>query len=273
MSRINNFLSITVPVKTAVTAHSTVPIKHAFENLTMQTVKKMPNPKGNPLLRAIKRFANNPQRLQTEIQELLKTGKENLCNHLVDILSQFDENTAHHAHGVAKIVTSFAKYHERPVEEIRDLKLAALIHDIGKIGVPRDIVTKRGRLNDAENAIMKMHTLWGEKFLEQLGLTKISKSFKHASKLAAKHHLDFDELVLSNKTEFPDKEVFKVEALKLSDVFNALTIKRSYHKPLSPMLALRQMDTMQRKYKKWNPEIYQQFKNFIRENYISKSAN
>jgi HD-GYP domain-containing protein (c-di-GMP phosphodiesterase class II) len=53
--------------------------------------------------------------------------------------------------------------------ERRDAEFAALLHDIGKIKIPGEIISKPGKLTDEEWATMKTHTVEGERFLSQVG--------------------------------------------------------------------------------------------------------
>ena len=51
----------------------------------------------------------------------------------------------------------------------RNVEFGALLHDVGKIAVPKEIINKRGRLDEKEWAIMKTHTIEGQKMLDQVG--------------------------------------------------------------------------------------------------------
>jgi diguanylate cyclase (GGDEF)-like protein len=84
---------------------------------------------------------------------------------LAGALEAQDRYTSDHAHALAEMA------HEVGVElglaggELRDLELAALFHDIGKIGIPSEIIRKPGALTDQEREIMDQHTVIGEQIL------------------------------------------------------------------------------------------------------------
>jgi len=263
-----NVLSLTAPInaqiKNNVFANSTVAIKRTAPSSTLQIVKKMENPKGNPLLAAIKQFADNPQKLQEELKKLVNEGQEKVCGYLIDILAMRSKNTAEHMKGVARIATKFAKEIGLSTQKTEEIRVAALVHDIGKIFTPLNVLNKPGRLDDAERAIMAEHAPLGKKFLKQLGLTKINKVFDNASELAEKHHTSFKTLHFS-KTKTTEEEV-----LELSDVFNALTKKRVYHRPKTPYTALKIMQEMQQKRQLWTPVFFEKFTKFVEKNYCKK---
>ncbi|OGH96694.1 MAG: hypothetical protein A2039_01710 [Candidatus Melainabacteria bacterium GWA2_34_9] len=259
MHRIN-LLSLTVPIK----HNATVPIKRTAPSSTLQIVKKMENPKGNPLLAAIKQFADNPQKLQEELKKLVNEGQEKLCGYLVDMLALKDKNTAEHMRGAARIATKFAKEIGLSPQKTEEIRVAALVHDIGKIFTPLNVLNKPGKLNEAERAIMAEHAPLGKKFLKQLGLTKINKTFDNASELAEKHHFSIDKLHLTKKRTVEE------EVLELSDVFNALTKRRSYHKPQTPKEALRIMKNIQKVQRAWSPEFFEKFTKFVEKTYCKK---
>ena len=52
---------------------------------------------------------------------------------------------------------------------MRDLEFGALLHDVGKIAVPKEIINKPGKLDDDEWEIMKRHTIEGQRMLENVG--------------------------------------------------------------------------------------------------------
>lgn len=256
---------------------STLPIGRVFpvKNQTLHIIKTMENPNENPVLSAIQKFADNPEGLQNELKKLLKGGKENFCDHLLDILAQRDKVTVKHSHGVSRIITKFSNYLELPARKTKELKIAALVHDIGKLFTPLSILNKPGKLNNGERRIMSQHAPLGRKFLEQLGVSNICKTFKKASLLAENHHKPIDSLSLS-KTRKLEEEI-----LEMSDVFSALTTHRPYKtyslvkksdKKISqtPAVALKLMEEKQEKEKLWNSETFNKFKEFVQKTYCKK---
>ena len=111
-------------------------------------------------------------------------------------------------------------------DELELLKYAALLHDIGKIGVPDAVLTKKGRFNNEERLVMNQHTVWTYRILSDISLPE---AFEEVPHIASCHH----EKV--NGTGYPhglngQKIHFFSRILAVSDVFDALTSLRDYRK-------------------------------------------
>ncbi len=87
---------------------------------------------------------------------------------LGDALESKDAYTAAHARDVAELTERVGERLALPDGEIRNVRYAALLHDIGKISVPSEILAKRGPLEDHEFDLMKRHTLTGAAMLERI---------------------------------------------------------------------------------------------------------
>ncbi|MEJ2426822.1 MAG: HD-GYP domain-containing protein, partial [Candidatus Thiodiazotropha sp.] len=79
-----------------------------------------------------------------------------------------DPYTAGHQQRVAKIAVAIARELDLPEAQIEGINLAAVVHDIGKISVPSEILTKPGRLNDAEFSLIKQHPDMGYEILKEI---------------------------------------------------------------------------------------------------------
>ena len=88
---------------------------------------------------------------------------------LRDLLEEDDEYTGRHTEDVVGLTVSVAERMDLDEDTRRTAELGALLHDIGKIAVPDEIINKPGPLNDEEWAIMKTHTVEGERMLAQVG--------------------------------------------------------------------------------------------------------
>ncbi len=103
-------------------------------------------------------------RLRSELESTFMTTLAALC----DALEQKDAYTAAHAHDVADLSEGVAERLGLPAEEVRTVRYAALLHDIGKIGIRTEILNKPGKLTDVEFAEMKQHTVIGQRILEPI---------------------------------------------------------------------------------------------------------
>lgn len=151
-----------------------------------------------------------------------------------------DEYTFQHSIGVAALLTGFAKKTGFDLQEIEQIAIGGIIHDIGKIHVPDSILNKPDKLTDEEFILMKKHVVFSEEIL---------KSHNHfttiESDIALQHH------------ERPDgkgypfglagDEISKIGYMSaIVDVYDALSTKRVYKEAWEPTTALKNMV-------KWGP--------------------
>ncbi len=112
-------------------------------------------------------------------------------------------------------------------EEIQNLKYIALLHDIGKVGVPDHVLNKPGKLTDAEYNIIKSHTTIGGEILKDI------ETIKHVDSGAKYHHERYDgrgyPCGLCGK-QIPDV----ARIIGIADAYDAMNSKRIYRENLSP---------------------------------------
>ena len=111
-------------------------------------------------------------------------------------------------------------------QDLEELRLACLLHDIGKLAVPDSILLKPGRLNTEEREIMRQHPITGEQICAPL------KSLRSVLPIIRHHHERLDG------TGYPDglcgEEIpLKARILQVADVFDALINDRPYREALS----------------------------------------
>ena len=110
--------------------------------------------------------------------------------------------------------------------DLEVLKYAALLHDIGKIGVPDAVLTKKGRFTDKERLIMNEHSAWTFKILSAMRLPQM---LKNVPKMAACHHEKVDGTGYPYGLKGTKIPKFS-KILAVGDVFDALTSMRDYPK-------------------------------------------
>ena len=88
---------------------------------------------------------------------------------LGDVIEADDAYTGSHSRGVVELVVSVTAELGLDPRSQRDAELTALLHDVGKIRIPEEIINKPGKLTDEEWEIMKTHTIEGERMLSQIG--------------------------------------------------------------------------------------------------------
>jgi putative nucleotidyltransferase with HDIG domain len=184
-----------------------------------------------PLLRGFERER------EASIQRSLELGRayRGTAVLLRDLLEEDDEYTGHHTEDVVELSAAVAVEMGFSEDVQRETEMGALLHDIGKIAVPDEIINKPGPLNDEEWAIMKTHTVEGERMLQQVGglLSSVGVVVRAS-------HERWDG------GGYPDGlagEAIPVAARIVSacDAFNAMTTDRSYRTALPLEIAIAEL--------------------------------
>ena len=100
-------------------------------------------------------------------------------------MRQKDAYLLEHSINVSILMGIFAKHLNIEKDTIVELTTGALLHDIGKIKIPDEVLNKPGRFTDDEFKIMKMHSLFSKEILEDSGLTGIAVSASYTSTIDA----------------------------------------------------------------------------------------
>jgi HD-GYP domain-containing protein (c-di-GMP phosphodiesterase class II) len=88
---------------------------------------------------------------------------------LGDMIEADDQGTGAHSRDVVSLVIEVAKRMNLDERSRRHAEFAALLHDVGKVRVPKEIINKPGPLSDVEWLVIKQHTVWGEEMLKAVG--------------------------------------------------------------------------------------------------------
>jgi putative two-component system response regulator len=134
-----------------------------------------------------------------------------------------DDETGRHTQRVGDMAGRLASALGRSVDDVALIRRAATLHDVGKIGIPDDILRKPGRLTPQELDVMKTHTLVGARILSGGRSALVTM----AERIARSHHERWDG------TGYPDRlagEQIPLEAriVAVADVYDALTSDRPY---------------------------------------------
>jgi putative nucleotidyltransferase with HDIG domain len=145
---------------------------------------------------------------------------------LGDVVEADDTYTGEHCKDVVHLALEVAHELGLDMNAQRRVEFGALLHDVGKIAVPKEIVNKPGKLDEREWRIIKTHTLEGQKMLEQVG-----GFMREVGEIVRSHHERWDG------SGYPDGlrgEGIPLEARIVSacDAFNAMTTSRSYRKAM-----------------------------------------
>jgi putative nucleotidyltransferase with HDIG domain len=150
-------------------------------------------------------------------------------------LKRKDEYTALHSLRVAILALTFGRQLGMPHDQLEILGLGALLHDIGKVKVPDEILTKPGALTPEETAIMQRHVAWG---VEMLAATR--EVPEAAIDVVRSHHERYDGSgYMSGLRGDAISEFGMIGAIV--DQYDAITSDRAYCNALSPHSVLKRM--------------------------------
>jgi hypothetical protein len=187
-----------------------------------------------PLLAVFEIFARERE-ARIESALTLSSAYRGTAMLLSEVLSSTDEYTGTHSRSVVVLAHQVGEAMGLDESTLRDIEFGALLHDVGKISVPNEILNKPGRLTDEEMAVMRLHTLDGEAMLNRIGGT-----LEQAGVVVRSHHERYDG------RGYPDGlrgEEIPVAARVITacDAFNAMTTDRPYRKALSLTEATREL--------------------------------
>jgi len=141
---------------------------------------------------------------------------------LGDVVEADDAYTGSHSRDVVELAKAVGPMLELDEDQLRRLEFAALLHDIGKIAIPKEIINKPGDLDDHEWTIIKTHTIEGQKLLDTVG-----GFMREVGLIVRSHHERWDG------GGYPDGlagEGIPLESRIVSccDTWNAMRTDRSY---------------------------------------------
>ncbi|MCW3063653.1 MAG: metal dependent phosphohydrolase [Solirubrobacterales bacterium] len=190
---------------------------------------------GLPLPALLAVFARERnERIQHAVE--LSTTYRGTALLLSDLLERADAYTGgDHTHGVVELSLLVADELGLPPRARRRVELAALLHDVGKIAIPSGIITKPGPLSDEEWAIMRTHTIEGQRMLDRVG-----GALAEVGQIVRASHERFDG------RGYPDglagKEIPREAAvIAPCDAYDAMTTDRPYRSARAPGAALEEI--------------------------------
>ena len=141
-------------------------------------------------------------------------------------------------------------------EEIDNIALAAVLHDVGKIAIPDAVLTKPGKLTAQEYAIMQGHTTQGVAILENIPQMRDSGIYEYACDIARHHHERWDGGGYPDGLKGDEISPW-AQVVSLADVYDALICRRVYKPPFSREKVLEMIRTGQCGV--FNPKLLESF--------------
>ena len=200
--------------------------------------------------------------LERELQDTFTS----MVRSLISLLSVKDPYTGEHSGVLLHLAERLARKCGLDDDEIFDVKVAALLHDIGKIGVPESILRKPGRLTAEEKSEMDKHVLYG--YCALADIPKLSR----VRKLVYHHHEwwnggGYPEKLVGDQTPIGARIVAVVDA------FDAMTSDRPYRQGMDHDIALERLRASSGT--QFDPFVVEQFTECLREGMpgLERAAN
>lgn len=163
------------------------------------------------------------------MNRLIKTSKERsmeVAQILISVIDSRGPNLQGHSMHVKNLMTVFYKHLPRHLKgeyNLVSLEYAALLHDIGKLGMPEEILNKEGQLNEEEEALMRTHPQVGVRLLRPI------KSFDFIADWILYHHERMDGKGYFFKKA--DAIPFPSRMIAIIDAYSAISMGRVYSAP------------------------------------------
>ncbi len=181
-----------------------------------------------------KRHSQMGVNFEEELLKKFNNEQINSANHLSEIATSLagaidakDPYTKGHSTSVSRYSEALARAINLPEDEVQRIKLGALLHDVGKIGIPENILKKPDRLSDDEWNIMKQHPV--------IGADKVlmpNEALRDLIPIVKYHHEHIDGTGYPEKLK-GDQIPLAAKIVAVADAFHALISDRPYRKGLS----------------------------------------
>jgi putative nucleotidyltransferase with HDIG domain len=179
---------------------------------------------------------------------------------VLEILSKYLESTDRYTKGhsvrVSELAMEIAIAMGLPREEVENIRVAGLLHDIGKIEVSGDILRKAAELSSEERELIDEHTIKGAYLL-----TSVGSVLKEVVPMVVSHHKYFMSGIEDGGSEMKNIPL-GARVIAVADAFDAMTTDRPYRKGMPPWQALEEI--VKNTGKQFDPEVVEAFKRVIR---------
>jgi diguanylate cyclase (GGDEF)-like protein/putative nucleotidyltransferase with HDIG domain len=239
----NKAMSIAETIRQAVSKHSFegmdhMPQKCITVSIGVSTFPEMASSREQLLMLAdqalykSKYSSRNKVQLYTSVIDELKgsfhfdTDEDEVIQTLktfLTIINSKDRYTYGHTERIMEYAELLAKRIGLPAEEVKHIRYGALLHDIGKVEVPTEVLNKTTKLDEVEWETIKMHVLWGEQMVESI------QELRHCLPMIRHHHERYDGKGYPD--QLTDHEIpLSARILTIVDCFDAMTTNRPYQK-------------------------------------------
>jgi hypothetical protein len=190
--------------------------------------------------------------LYSKEERFIKLQKETVLA-LLETVGARDQYTKHHSLRVSELSTLVAKEMKLPYRAVRNIEIAALLHDLGKINFPDKAFTQK-HIDYETWKIIKKHPEVSESIMNHLS------DFRDITQYVSLHHERYDGSGYPNKLSLDDIPV-AARILAVVDSFDAMTSNRAYRRAFPIEFALKEINDY--KGKSYDPEVVDAFMSVI----------
>ncbi|HSS94041.1 MAG TPA: HD-GYP domain-containing protein [Candidatus Dormibacteraeota bacterium] len=169
---------------------------------------------------------------------------------MADVVDRRDPYTFQHSQSVAGHAARTARQLQLPDREVELIRIAARVHDLGKIAIPDEVLHKQGRLSEAEFELMKKHPQTGADILAKF------PQYKRGRELVLAHHERIDGLGYPRGLAGA-AIALGARIIAVADSWDAMTSDRPYRRALDPEVALGEL--MRGRGTQWDPDVIDAF--------------
>jgi putative nucleotidyltransferase with HDIG domain len=162
---------------------------------------------------------------QSNTQQSSPATLDNICVAFADVIDAKSPFTLCHSTGVSQVAVAMGEYFQLSGADVKTLRRAALLHDIGKLGVSNSILEKDGKLTAAEWEQVTKHPFYTYAILNRIS------GFEEIREIAASHHEKLDGSGYYRGLREKDLPLMS-RILAVADIYDALAAKRPYREAL-----------------------------------------
>ena len=157
--------------------------------------------------------------------------RSNTIDTIIRTLYETDQYSEEHSRSVSKICEAIAIKHHLPFQQINEIKMAGVLHDIGKIVISKKIINKNGELTKKEYDEIKSHSEIGFRILNS------STELRQLSTTVLSHHEHWDGKGYPQNLKGEQIPLLS-RIISVADAFDAMTSDRTYREKISPSNAI-----------------------------------
>lgn len=203
-------------------------------------------------------------KLLSEANEILSRCNSNIeVFNMLHCMRQYDDTTYIHSLNVALICNIIGKWLQFSEEDLAVITMCGLLHDIGKLLIPEDIIKKPAKLNEEEFSTVKTHTIRGYKVLKDRDIDpriKLSALMHHERCDGSGYPYGF----------YSDQIDRFAKLVAIADVYDAMTCARVYRGPLCPFEAVTIFEN--EGFTKYDPKFIMTFLEGIVQTYVHNTV-